>query len=71
LIGWRVSDALAALDESMPVAQEQRQAPQRSMEEGIGCLGKMLAGHMLALTRACIIGFLAALALILVGHFLR
>jgi GYF domain 2 len=25
---------------------------------------------MLALTRACIIGFLAALALIVIGHFL-
>jgi hypothetical protein len=43
----------------------------RSEEEEVHRLSKVLVGQMLALTRACTIGFLAVLALILVGHFLR
>ena len=68
LIGWRASDAPAALDEFMP---EQQQPQQRNSEQEVDRLGKILAGHMLSLTRTCIVGFLAAFALILVSHFLR
>jgi hypothetical protein len=73
LIGWRVSDRVAVPDEPMPFAEEHQQTSQRSssIEEEVHRLSKVLAGQMLALTRACTIGFLAVLALILVGHFLR
>src|SRR5262245_43075084 len=68
-ISWRVQ---AAIDQ--PIGQEQQQTPQRNIdeeEEEVDHLGKTLAGHMLALTRSCVIGFFAALVLILVGYFLR
>ena len=69
LIRWNVSNELAALDQ--PVRQEQLQTQQRNIEDEVERLGKTLAGHMRALTRNCVIGFFAAIALILVGHFLR
>lgn len=68
-ISWRVSNEPVALDR--PIGQEQQQTPRRNIEEEVDRLGKTLAGHMLALTRSCVIGFFAALALILVGYFLR
>lgn len=69
LIRWNVSNETAALDQA--IKQEQQQTPQRNIEEEVDRLGKTLAGQMLALTRVCIVGFLAAITLILVSHFLR
>ncbi len=69
LIGWRVSSEPPALDQ--PIRQEQQKTQQRNIEEEVDHLRKTLAHHMLALTRSCVIGFFAVLALILVVHFLR
>jgi hypothetical protein len=72
LIGWRVSDRVAVPDKPMPFAEEDQQTSQRSSSiEEVHRLNKIFAGEMLTLTRVCTIGFLAVLALILVGHFLR
>jgi hypothetical protein len=72
LIGWHVSDRAVTPDEPMPLNGEPPQAAQRSdVEQEVHRLGQILAGHMLGLTRACAVGFLAVLALILIGHFLR
>ena len=61
-------DELKALADA---GQEEQQPSQRTEESEFDRLGKTLMGHLLALTRACVIGFLAALALILLGHFIR
>jgi hypothetical protein len=65
-IRWRASDDLAA---RITTVAEEQQLPSRAEE--VDLPGKILAGQMLSLTRACTIGFLAVLALILFGYFLR
>lgn len=72
LIGWRVSDRSVMADEPVPIDGEPHQASQRGgVYEEVHRLGQVLAGHMLGLTRACTIGFLAVLALILISYFFR
>jgi hypothetical protein len=69
LIRWNVSNDPETFDQA--IKQEQQPPPQRNLEEEVDRLGKTLAGYMLALTRICIIGFFAAITLILVSYFLR
>jgi hypothetical protein len=69
MISWRVSDRAPAPDE--PAAAREQTLTRSSIEEEIHHLGEMLAGHTLSLMRACTIGFLGALALLLVSFFLR
>lgn len=70
LIGWRVADGMEIPDEASPLAEQQQQIPQLDIGADVGRLSQILTGQMLALTRACAIGFLAVLALILTAHFL-
>ena len=67
-VQWRGSGKPTSLAET---AQGKQQAPPEPIDDEIDRLGKTSASQMLALTRACRIGFLAALALILLGHILR
>jgi hypothetical protein len=70
LFGWRVSNEPAALGEPLPGPQEQPLAPERSVDD-VNRFGPILARQIVALASVCIIGFLATLLLIVIGHFLR
>jgi hypothetical protein len=67
-IGWCASNAPAALDGCIP---EQPQPQLQNIEQAVDRLGNLLVVQTLSLKRTFIVSFLAALALILVSHFLR
>jgi hypothetical protein len=71
-IEWHASDE--ALDQTTltpPETDEHQLLSRSNKKEDVDRLVKILARQMLLFTRACTIGFVAALALILIGYFLR
>jgi hypothetical protein len=67
-VGWRMAAGPAAPEEAWPGSREQVHA---SKDGKVERLVEALVGDTRALKRSCVIGFLAALALIVMGHFLR
>jgi hypothetical protein len=67
-VGWRIAAGPAAPEEAWPGSRDQLQA---SKDGKVERLVEALVGDTRALKRSFVIGFLAALALIVMGHFLR